>query len=60
MRASLALVPCNDICGDERIEVIDVGHGVRVENESCFVEWLGTGGCGCEHNVVSKMTFNTC
>lgn len=52
MRPSLALVPCNDICGDERIEVSDVGRGVGVENGSCYVEWLQISGCGCGMNIM--------
>lgn len=48
MRASLALVPRNDIPGDERIEVPDVGRGVGVENGGCYIEWFRrVGGCGC-------------
>lgn len=47
MRTSLALVPRDDVCGDEGVEVPDVGRGVGVENGSGYVEWFRVGGCGC-------------
>ena len=47
VRTSLALVPRDDVRGDERIEVPDVGRGVGVENGSCYVEWFRVGECGC-------------